>query len=105
MLSRSDRFAALVAALLVAACSTTPVGPQNSGIAAPSTWNALQISPVVAETEEVDQLWWKQFRDPVLAQLIAEALANNRTLAVAKARVEEARANRGVARAALFPDI
>ena len=104
MLSRSDRLTALVATLLLAAC-TTPVGPQNSGIAAPPAWNALQISPVIAETAEIDQQWWKHFKDPVLDQLIAEALANNRTLAIAKARVEEARANRGVARATLFPDV
>jgi multidrug efflux system outer membrane protein len=104
MLSRFSRIAALGAALLLAGC-TTPAGPQNSGIPTPSSWNALQISTVVVAGDEVDQQWWKHFRDPVLDQLIGEALANNRTLAIAKARVEEARANRGIARAALFPDV
>jgi multidrug efflux system outer membrane protein len=91
--------------LLLSACTTAPVGPQNSDISIPPGWNAAQMAPMVGQGTDVDQQWWKHFGDPVLDQLIGEALANNRTLAIAKARVEEARANRGVARAALFPDV
>src|SRR5690349_1817809 len=34
--------------------------------------------------------WWKQFNDPVLDALIAEALANNQNVKVAAANVEQA---------------
>ena len=101
-----DRFAAMTAALLLAAC-TTPVGPQESGLSVPAGWNQLQSSaPLMGEASaQVEHDWWKHFRDPTLDALVQESLANNKTLQVAKARVEEARANRGIARAALFPQL
>ena len=34
--------------------------------------------------------WWKQFDDPVLDSLIAQALANNRTVKIAAANIEQA---------------
>ena len=100
------RFAALIAALLLAAC-TTPVGPQDSNIPVSGSWNQLQASAPIAanQSAEVEHDWWKHFRDPTLDALVAEALASNKTLMVAKSRVDEARANRGIARAALFPEI
>jgi multidrug efflux system outer membrane protein len=100
------RFAALMAALLVAAC-TTPVGPQDSNISVPASWNQLQASASIAadRSAQVEHDWWRHFSDPTLDALIQEALSNNKTLLVAKARVDEARANRGIARAALFPQV
>src|SRR5258706_492512 len=100
------RFAALIAALLLAAC-TTPVGPQDSNIPVSGSWNQLQASAPIAanQSAEVEHDWWKHFRAPTLDALVAEALASNKTLMVAKSRVDEARANRGIARAALFPEI
>ena len=43
-----------------------------------------QISPLTAE-----QAWWAGFRDPYLDALVAEALATNRDLRIATARVDE----------------
>jgi multidrug efflux system outer membrane protein len=43
-------------------------------------------------TKAQDAEWWKVYDDPVLDRLVAEALANNANLALAAARVEEARA-------------
>lgn len=106
--------ALLLSGLLLAACSTTPPGPQASGIETPSLWSRLTggaqpaaaNAPLTASPDaEVEQDWWRHFRDPALDGLIAEALVNNKSLAIAKARVEEARANRGVARSALLPEI
>src|SRR5205085_4506184 len=48
--------------------------------------------------------WWALFNDPVLDRLVDEALAANRNLRVAAERVEEARAQLTIARAALWPD-
>ena len=49
--------------------------------------------------------WWRNFGDPVLNQLIDEALQASPDLAAAQARVREARALRGVAGAALYPEV
>ena len=47
--------------------------------------------------------WWRQFGSPELSRLMVQAQANNRDLAVAAARLEEARAEVTIQRAALFP--
>lgn len=56
------------------------------------------IAPV-----SIDRQWWRAFGDPLLDQLVDEALINNIDLTKAAANVEEARANAGVARAMLSP--
>ncbi len=108
-MSRPSRL--LVATLLLASC-TTPVGPQDSGIQTPSLWSRLTSSEQAKKAPEtldtnapVDQQWWMHFNDPVLNDLIGQALKNNPSLAIAKSRVEEARAERLGARSALFPQI
>ena len=57
----------------------------------------------VAQT--VDTEWWKQFGDPVLDSLIAEALANNVNLKVAVANVEQAAGVLTQTRSQLFPQV
>lgn len=47
--------------------------------------------------------WWKQFNDPVLDDLIAESLANNKNIMIAAANVEQAASVLKVARSSLFP--
>ena len=47
--------------------------------------------------------WWEQFNDPVLNDLIATALANNKDVKVAAARVDQFRAQFVQARSQLFP--
>lgn len=95
--------------LLLAAC-TSPVGQQESGIDTPSLWQRLagqaQEPTLTSDAEaQIEQQWWKQFNDPALDALVAEALASNKSLAIAKARVDEARANRLGARSVLMPQI
>lgn len=92
----------------LAAC-TSPVGPQDSQITVSSTWNefaSVSPSPLAQDsTGNIEHDWWKHFDDPTLDALMDEALANNKTLAIARARVEEAQANRAATRAQLLPDI
>src|SRR5215467_7517987 len=52
-----------------------------------------------------DLAWWELFKDPVLQQLIRDALKSNYDVATAAARVEEARANAGISRSFYFPQI
>ena len=52
-----------------------------------------------------DTPWWEVAKDPQLQALIREAIANNLDLRVATARVAEARAQYGIARSFLFPEV
>ena len=49
--------------------------------------------------------WWRLFGDTVLGNLVQRALENNRDVAVAASRVEEARQNLGVVRAQFLPQV
>ncbi len=55
--------------------------------------------------ETVNTLWWKQFEDPVLEDLINEALANNKNVKIAAANIEQAAAVLTQTRSPLFPQI
>jgi len=50
------------------------------------------IAPV--STAEVDAAWWTRFGDSLLTELVESAIAGNKDLAEATARLREARANR-----------
>jgi len=65
-------------------------------------WRGADGISVTAEPADY-RTWWSIFADPALDSLIAQAYANNTDLASAGARVLEARARRGLARADLFP--
>lgn len=63
----------------------------------------LDLPPAAIKPLSLDRQWWKAFGDPVLDQLVDDALVNNLDLAKAAANIEEARANAGVARSMLSP--
>jgi multidrug efflux system outer membrane protein len=91
----------LAAGMMVAACvGPRPEAPAATAIVAPPAWRTAlgSGSPVRAE-------WWKAFGDPVLAQLIGQALANSPDLGIAAGRVDEARAAQRLARAQLSPTV
>jgi multidrug efflux system outer membrane protein len=105
----SPTFAALaaltaltVAGALLAGCAVGPsyrrpavtVPEQLRGQAAPADAASL-----------ADQAWWQVFQDDSLKALIDEALRNGYDLRLAVWRVEEARANAGVAGALYLPQV
>ena len=49
--------------------------------------------------------WWHQFEDPVLDELIDEALANNKSVKIAAAKVEQASGLLIQTRSPIFPQI
>ncbi|MBV4531581.1 TolC family protein [Pseudomonas sp. SWRI107] len=78
-------------ALALAACA---VGPDYK---APATEPARLDSSLEAKAfdrSRFESLWWKQFDDPVLNQLVQASLDGNRDLRVAFARLKAARAIR-----------
>ena len=69
-----------------------------------NTPQSFRYAPKEAvETANTD--WWKQFNDPVLDQLIAEALANSTSVKIAAANVEQAAGLLMTTRADLFPQV
>src|ERR1035437_2135860 len=60
-----------------------------------------------AMTEETADLrrWWADFNDPTLSSLIERAVDSNLDLRVAVLRIEEARAQRAVTAASLWPSL
>ena len=79
----------LVAACALSACGIAPVGPnyQRPALDLPTTLTSSGTAT------SVDWLvWWKGFNDPVLDGLLQEAASNSQDLALATARIAEARA-------------
>jgi len=58
-----------------------------------------------SDTTGVGERWWELFGDTTLDALVEQALANNRDVAVAAARVQQARANLKTVRAQYLPQI
>ncbi|HEX6770038.1 MAG TPA: efflux transporter outer membrane subunit [Candidatus Binatia bacterium] len=93
---------ALVLFLFVTGCTLGP-DYQRPSVSTPDNYRGLQGPP--AAESLADMPWWEVFKDPVLQELIRQALTNNYDLRTAAARVEEARAQIGVARSFLYPQV
>lgn len=92
----------LLLAALLAGCSFIP-DHQPPAAPVPADWPAKKVGG--GDTASVGD--WQAFyaADPQLRRLITAALEHNRDLALAVARVEEARALAGIARADRFPSL
>jgi outer membrane protein, multidrug efflux system len=53
--------------------------------------------------DTANSAWWREFQDPVLDSLIAEALSNNKNVKIAAANIEQAAGVLTQTRAPLFP--
>ncbi len=89
----------------VAGCA---VGPDYKAPAppVPSTWTGAAENDRVSQTQpQALSAWWAVLRDPILSNLIGEALARSPDIRTAQARFREARARRALAGAELFPTV
>lgn len=88
------------AAAFIAGCA---VGPdyQRPTVDLPSAWQGAPSQGVSATGDR----WWTLYGDPVLDRLVDEALAGNQDLALATARVDEARALLRVVDAGYYPAV
>ena len=82
----------VVISLTTALLSGCVVGPDYKGPRFLSSITSVKSVSEARPLPEVKQ-WWKRFNDPVLAGLVDQAIAQNLSVASAKARVREARAN------------
>src|SRR5258705_688515 len=60
---------------------------------------------VKSAADLINSAWWEQFKDPVLNELIKTALAENKDVRIAAARIEEFLGRYGVTRSQLFPQV
>lgn len=86
--------------LVLAGCATGP-DYERPSVEVPSQWRKLGSSSNIGWSED----WSGIFHDPVLSNLVTEALLNNRDLALAAARVEQAMSSFHAARSAFFPSV
>src|SRR5512147_144836 len=84
-------------------CTPTRVSDRVPLVVPERLQNAPDAQPVSAPKDLSE--WWKGFGDPVLNDLIGQALAANHDLRLAKARVREAKAMTTVAESALYPSV
>ena len=90
----------LACTLLASACGAPPTPPPRVAVAPNPSWRT-EPGP----TAPLPSDWWRAFGDPVLDALVDRALAANPDLAVAAARVREARAQERLARAQMMPTL
>jgi multidrug efflux system outer membrane protein len=69
----------------------------------PPAWSIATGVPAAENPQLVLANWWRQFNDPVLASLVADALQANLSVTTAKAALQQARAQRDVTAATLLP--
>lgn len=105
MTSRTLLHVATVTATAVAltGCAVGPdyARPEPS---APVSLTTLPEAPEISQAAPEAE-WWRAFGDPVLDQLISDAVANNADLEAAAARIEQARALRSVAAGGARPNV
>ena len=91
----------LFAVLPLAALVACAVGP---------TYAPPKISPAEhwvagADSAPIDLGWWRTLNDPLLSELVANAVSRNLDLKEADARLREARANRDAAAGRRLPEV
>lgn len=103
-----SRILVMLVCLVPAAC--TKVGPDYLAHppAAPSSWNQLDGNPsLVTATKGSSDLsqWWQLLADPMLSELVDEALQASPDFRMAQAKLAEARSRREVTSADRFPEV
>jgi outer membrane protein, multidrug efflux system len=91
----------VVATAVLAGCA---IGPdyKRPAVIEPQTFRGQATAEAASLA---DAAWWEVFQDPILKELIREALRNNYDVRIAAARVQEARAGFVATRSDLFPSL
>jgi len=90
-------------ALVCACAAVAPSQMTPATLAIPAAWSGADAAPAPGAASLAD--WWQRFDDPLLTQLVTEALRANTSVQSAQAALRQARAQQDLARAALFPSL
>ncbi|MBP9061851.1 MAG: TolC family protein, partial [Rhodoferax sp.] len=89
----------LALAFLLGGCASQPATPSATSAA---TTDAASSNPDIANPLAQ---WWQRFNDPVMSQLITQALQANTSVRSAHAALQQSRALRDVKNASLLPNL
>jgi NodT family efflux transporter outer membrane factor (OMF) lipoprotein len=93
--------AVLATTLMLEGClGPRPAPPPEAAVTAPPAWRTPS-----AEAPPLASDWWQGFGDPVLSELVEQALAHNAEIGEAAARVAQARAHLRLAHAEQGPEV
>lgn len=95
-----------VACLLLALSGCASVGPNATPpnpVAVPSAWSVTDATAPAGSASLAQ--WWLRFDDALLASLITQSQQANTSVRSAQAALRQARAQRDVSAAALYPDL
>jgi len=104
--ARSGRIGVLALSCLLGACAVGPdYRPPQEPV--PDEWHSMPATGVQADSPESPTLasWWTVLNDSTLNDLVQQALAQNKTVKQAMARVVESRARRGITVAGFWPTL
>lgn len=106
-LRRRPRLLATGLLLVLAGCAAVGPDYRPPEDRSPPGWNSSLADGLTNRAPDPMELtrWWATLDDAPLNALVDQAVAGNRDLQQARARVREARARRGLAQAGLFPGV
>ena len=92
----------LLAMLLSSACAANPVATTTPRAVESTAWSATAPGLIAGATPDLSR-WWDQLGDATLSRLMTRALQGSPNLRSARARLRQARAQRGIQQADLLP--
>jgi outer membrane protein, multidrug efflux system len=96
---------AIAAAALSAGCAVGPDYHRPPAEVPPSWQPEAPWHEAAPSDTAIKGNWWELFQDPELNPLVEKALASNKNLRVAAARLQQSQAELTIARSALFPAV
>lgn len=98
---RAVLIALLTTSILHGCASLAPPCMAPVVVEMPAAWSGADSPPFIASGSLAQ--WWLRFNDPLLADLVNQALRANTSVAAGEAALRQARAQRDVTAAALWP--
>ena len=99
-----ERGGVLLAALLMTGCAGAGAPPPSSAVVVPAAWQGTGVAEAsVTASPAATAGWWRRLGDETLASLVERALVGSPDVKSARAKVQAARAQRGLAGKELLP--
>lgn len=104
LITQSKTLSVILSIALVTGCSSLAPDYKVPELVLDQAFS--QYKPATEQTStsiQADQTWWQQYQDPALTQLIDAVLKQNLSIKITAERIQQARAQLGVASSIAFP--